>query len=422
MDKPADAPAPLTSLERIQIPEVVVFDTIVKEIGPSIDSALKKAAALAAAITDDASRDLAIAAAERVRDDALKPMEKWREELYVAAWYRPGEEVREVFDTRIKPAKTVIKTIMGHVSDYNLLKERQEKLAREKAEAEARRLREDAERKQKEAEEAERRRQEAEAAEKRRQQEAQAAEERRVKAEAEAKERREREAREAAAAETKRKLDEEEDARLRHAQEAQDQGNGATKADAILESATPISPVLARATSHQDAETLRLEQEQAQRVADEKAQLEREAAAAADLRLKEAEADAARKRREADDAVAAATSAAAAAATTSIATQEESRTFGVDRYVWDLESDGTEKGDEDAVYSLLEAIVMTRKSPYPIPLAYIGYNPKRPQDFRPPKIGEDVTEKRDRFSCPGIKVYIQRDERFKPVRKVGGRR
>lgn len=424
--QPAEQQPP-AALARIPVPEVVVFETIKNDIGPAIDNALKHAAKLAVNIVDDATRDLAVDAVEKLKDDALTPLKRWREEFYMQVWYRPGETVREVFDSRIKPAETAIKTMLGKVSDYNLKKEREEKIAKEKAEAEARRLREEAERKQREAEEAERRRKDAEAAEKKRIEEAAAAEARRIQAEKEAKERLERDAREAAAAETARKLKEEQDARLAHAQEAEAQGNGAAKVETILESATPISPVLAKPEQTKDLETLRLEQEQATRITTERLLRERAESEAAEKRRIEAEAEAQRTRAEAEQAVAAATAAAAAAATTSIAKHEEARTFGVERWVWDLDSDGTVDGDRKAFIAMLEGVIAAIKGQVPIPpgfdpLKFVGFDEDHPEKFRPSAISEAVTESKDKFRWPGIRAYPQRDERLKPRRTVGGRR
>lgn len=414
-------PESTTALERIVIPEVVDFNIIKNTIAPSIDRLITRAdatvAKLAAGIKDDESLALAVREAEALRDNGQDLMKKWREEFYMDGWYRPGEEVREVFDSRLKPLAAHIKTLMGHVSDYKNLKERQAKLAREKAEAEARRQREEAERKQQEAEAAERRARQAAEDEKRRKAEAEAAEARRVQAEKEAQERREREAREAAAAETKRKLEEEERARIVHAEVAQAEGNGDAKVDTILESATPISPVLGKAEQAPDLEAVRLEQENATRVAEEKLLREEAEAAEAERKRKEAEAEAFQKREEADRAAAAAaaTAAAAAAAAASVK-KEDTGTTGTIRWKWDLDSDGTELGDITAVMRVLKAVLEGV-----VPIEYIGYNRKRPQDFRPSKIGEDVTEKHDRFSCPGIRAYPQQDEQLKR-RVVGGRR
>lgn len=413
MDPQPDQPT--TALERIQIPEVVDLEVIRSVIGPSIDRALDQAAKIAIDIKDDATRDLAVSAAEQLQDDAIDVLEKLREEHYIPE-YRRAEAIRELFDPRLKQARTAKKTMLGYVSDYNVKKKREADLARERAEAEARRLREELARKQRELEEAEARRKEAEAAEKRRQEEAAAAEARRVQAEKEAQERREREIREAAAAETARKLKEEEDARLRQAQLAQEVGNGAAKVDTILENATPISPVLAKPEQAKDQETLRLEAEQARKAADLKAEQERQAQAAAERQRQEAEAEAERKRQEVAAAAAAVTSAAAAAASTMVATPVDSRTTTVVRYKWDLDSDGTEKGDIAAVLALLKAIVEGRA-----PITYCGFDPRHPEKFRPAQICEDVTVLKDRFACAGLKAYPQADEQLKR-RTVGGRR
>lgn len=425
-DANADAPAENpNALTHIAIPEVVDLAIIETTIGPAIDVALGKAAKLAANIIDVPSRELALDAVEKIKADAIGPLEKWREEYYMETHYRPGEIRREIFDSRLKPAKVLVKTILGHVSDFNMKLERIEKLAREKAEADARRAREELERKQRELAEAEERRVQAEAAEKRRIKEAAEAEERRIQAEKELKERREREAREAAAAETQRKLKEEEDARIIHAQTAESVGNDAGKVNMILDSATGISPVLAKPEQAKDLETLRLEQEQATRVAEEKLLRERAEAEASEKRRVEAETNAQKARDEVAKAAADLTAKTAAAATTAMVTEESSRTYAVERWVWDLESDGTEKGDKDAVYALLEAILKTRGTPQEVPLEFIGYDPKHPEDFRPPKVGESVSDLKDRFSCPGIRAYPQRDERMKRparARAVGGRK
>ncbi|MDD5301469.1 MAG: hypothetical protein PHS14_00055 [Elusimicrobia bacterium] len=413
-DPPADQ-----SLARIVVPEIVDIDIIRNDLGPSIDRIIARSdstvAKLAVGITDDATMELAVKEAESLRDNGEDLLKGWRETFYMEAWYRPGEAVRELFDPRLKKLAANKKTLLGHVADYKARKEREAKLARERAEAEARRQREAAEKAQRDAEEAERRAQQAAEDEKRRKEEAEAAERRRIAAEAEAKERRDREAREAAAAETKRKLDEEERSRLAHAEVAEAEGNGAAKVDTILESATPIGPVLGKAEQADSLESVRLEQENARKVADEKAARDRAEAEEAERKRKDAEAEAFRKREEADRAAQAATAAAAAAAATGLVKKEDTGTTGTVRWKWDLESDGTELGDIAAVMAIIKAVLDGI-----VPIEYIGYNRKRPQDFRPTMIGEDVTDKKDRFSCPGIRAYPQQDEQLK--RRVGGRR
>lgn len=410
-----------TEIARIVVPEIIDIDVIRNEIGPSIDKMLNRSdstvAKFSVGIKDDESMAMAVKEAEFLRDDGQDLLEKWRETFYMEVWYRPGEKVREIFDTRLKRVIANKKTILGYISDYKNLKERQAKIAREKAEAEARRAREDAERKQREAVEAEARAKQAAEDEKRRKEEAEAAEKRRIAAEAEAKERREREAREAAAAETRRKLDEEERSRITHAEVAHAEGNGAAKVDTILESATPISPVLGKAEQAGSLESVRLEQENAKKIADEKAAREKLEADEAERRRKDAEAEAFRKREEADNALAAATASAAAAAATANTEKQDTGTTSAIMWRWDLESDGTEMGDIAAVMAVLKAIL---DGIYPI--EFIGYNRKRPQDFRPSAIGDDVTDKKERFvQGHGIRAYPQQDERLKR-RVVGGRR
>lgn len=413
-------PQPTNALAPIVVPEHVDFEVIRATIAPSVDKVIARAnstvAKLAAGIKDDETMALAVAEAENLRDNGEDLFKKWREEYYMEEWYRPGEERREFFDSRLKPIAALKKALLGHVADFKALKERQARLAREKADAEARRQRDEAERTQREAEAAEQRAKQAAEDEKKRKAEAEAAEQRRIQAEKEAKEKAERDAREAAAAETARKLKEEEEARIKHAEVAHAEGNGAAKVDTILESATPISPVLGKAEQAPDLEAVRLEQEQARKIADEKAERERLASEEAERKRKEAEAEAFRKREEADKAAQAAAAASAAAAAAADVKKDDTGTTGTVRWRWDLESDGTEMGDIKAVMLILREIIEGRK-----PLEYIGYNPKRPQDFRPPLIGEEVTDKKDRFVCPGIRAYPQVDEQLKR-RAVGGRR
>lgn len=408
-------PAATTDIARIVIPEVLDIEAIRSVIGPSIDKALDQAAKIAVNIVDDATRDIAIDASENLQANAIDILEKLREDHYIPK-YRDAEDTRELFDPRLKKAKAAKKTMLAGVSDYKVRKEREAALARERAEAEARRLREDLERKQRELEESERRRKAAEEAEASRKKDLEESEARRIVAEKELKERQEREAREAAAAETRRRLQEEEDARIKQAEVAQAEGNGAAKVDTILESATPIAPVLGKAEQAKDQETVRLENEQAARVAAEKVAAEQRAQAEAERVRQEAEAEMERKRAEVEAATAAATSAAAAAAATQIATTPDSRTTSVTRWKFDLDSDGTEAGDIAAVMVLLKAIVEGRA-----PITYCGYDPKHPERFRPSQIGEDVTVLKDRFKCPGLRAYPQQDEQLKR-RAVGGRR
>lgn len=427
----SEADQPTTAISKLIVPEIIDFNVIRNEMAPEIDRIITHAnttvAKLAVGIKDDETMALAVKEAEFLRDNGQDLLKKWREEFYMEKWYRPGEEVRDFFDSRLKPIAAHMKTLLGHVSDYKGKKEREAKLARERAEAEARRQREEAERKQREAEEAERRAKEAAEAEKRRIKEAQEAEERRIQAEKELKERQEREARESAAKETQRKLKEEEDARMRHAEVAHEEGSGAAKVDTILESATPISPVLGGASAQvKDMETLRLERENATRVAEEKLLKEEAEKAAAEKRRKEAEAEAFRAREEATAATAAATAAAAAAAAASIPPKTESGTTGTVRWIWDLESDGSVDGDRNAIIAVLRGVVEALDGKMQLPpgfdpLTFIGYDEKHPEDFRPSAITKRVTEDKDRFRWPGIRAYPQQDERLKR-RVVGGRR
>jgi len=390
----------------------VTLEVIMRDIGPEIDNAMQEAARIAASVKDDESREKAIDVSARVQEK-VRSLEGWREEYYVPL-YRQAEKIRDLFDPRIKQGKAIVKTIMAAVSDYNVKRERDARIAREKAEAEARRIQEEADRKRREAEEAERKAKEAKEAEARRKKEAEEAEARRVQAEKEAKERQEREAREAAQRERERKMKEEEDARIRHAEEARDVGN-TQKVDTILDTPTPISPVMASPQVAPDRETLRIEQDLARKAADEKAENERKAQEDAEHKRKEAEDAAAKARAEADEAAAQAAAAAAAAAATSIVKRPDPRTTSVTRWKWDLDSDGTIKGDRDAFLKLAGEVVAGR-----VPIEYLGFEAAHPEKFRPSAINEDVQRLKDGFACPGLKAYPQQDEQLRK-RKVGGR-
>ena len=396
-------------------PQEITLEMMVSEIGPAFDSALDTAGKIAASIKDDSSRDSAVGMAEQVKDklDILSHDPKperddpggLRERYYIPA-YRHAEDIRALFDGRIKQGKAILKTIMSGVSEYNVRKEREARLARERAEAEARRQQEEADRKRREAEAAARRAKDAAEAEERRKKEAAAAEARRIQAEAEAKERADRETREAAARETARKIKEEEDARLRHAQEAHDVGNE-RKVETILDTQTPISPVLGSVQAQKDFETLKLESQQAEKATQEKVEAERKAQAEAEERRKVAEEEAADAKRASDEAAASAAAAAASAAATAVVTRPDPRTTAVIRYKWELDSDGTVEGDTKAFLLLARAVVDARA-----PLEYL-FDPNHPEKFRPQAVNEDVQRLKGEFSCPGLKAYPQRDEQLR---------
>lgn len=390
----------------------VTLEAITRDIGPAIDSAVQDAARVAASIRDDETCARAVDVCAQVKAK-VEQLEGWRKELYEPL-YRHAEKIRDLFDPRTKEAKAVIKTIMASVSEYKIKKERDARIAREKAEAEARRQREEAERKRREADEAERLAREAAEAEARRKREAEEAEARRIKAEQEAKERKEREEREAAQRERECKQKEEEDARIEHAEEAQRVGN-TQKVDSILDTTTPISPVMASPQVAPDKRTLRIESDLAAKVAEEKAERERQAEAEAKRKKEEAEAQAKKAREEAEAAEAAAKASAQAAAASAIVTRPDPRTISVVRYKWDLDSDGTRKGDTDAFLRLARGVVEGR-----LPVEYLGFDPARPEKFRPTAINEDVQRLKGAFTCDGLKAYPQQDEQLRR-RNVGGR-
>ena len=410
-------PSTNKTLERIVVPEIVDMDAITTTLGPSIDQALARASKIAASIVDDMSREVAIDAVEKVQE-SVDILEQWRQKEYHEKYYEPGEEVRSQFDPRIKTGKAVKKLILASVSEYNYLMERKAKLAREAAAAEARRIQEAADLAQKEAEAAEARAKQAAVDEANRKKEAEAAEARRIQSEKDAEERRQREAREAAVAETKRKQDEETAARLAHAEKAEEVGNGDTKVTAILDSVTPISPVVAAPQQATDLEALRIEKKLADDAAAEKALRDKAASEEAEKKRLAAEDDA-RVKREAANQAAAAAAAAQAAASGAIVISKDARTTSVTRWNWDLDSDGTLEGDKKAFLAVLRAFITSQDTENPVPFEFVGFNPKKATDFRPALIGEKVTELKEKFSFPGIKAYPVTSEQM-ARRKVGG--
>ena len=388
-------------------PREVTPEVIYQEIAPAIEDALSRAAKVSAAINSDETRDAAITMAEEVDDQLFKLTHKpdpksgdeggWRERFYVPA-YDLATKLREYCDPTIKKGRIIKETLMSGVSKYNNEKDRQERIAREAREAEARRITEEAARKQREADEAAARAKAAVEAEELRKKQAAAAEARRIEAEKEAKEKAEREAREAAAREIQRKIKEEEEHRLAHAQEAKDQG-AAQKVDGILSNPTPISPTLDIPRQAADQETLRLEHEQAKRLAQEKAEKEAADAAEAARVLSEAKASAAKAKADADAAALAAAT-AQAAVSSAIVTRPDSRTTATVRYSWELNSDGTWEGDIKAFAEFVNAVASGR-----VPREYLTDF----DQFRAPAVGEDVTKLREKFVCPGLRAYPVRN-------------
>lgn len=380
--------------------KVVDAEFIAKEIGPVIDQALAEASRIAANIVDDASRDRAVDLGVLVREK-VKQAEDWRETYYMPA-YRVAKNLASWCDPRIKQGKAVLEILSSGISRFDIQKRREADLARERAEAEARRIQEEAERKQREAEEAERRAKEAAEAEARRKREAEEAEKRRIQAEAEAKARAEEEARRVEREERERKLKEEEEARLRHAQEAEHVGNG-HKVDSILEKPTAIAAVPASVTTARDQETLRIEQELAQKAAQERAESERKNAEEAAQRQAEEQAKAEQKRKEAEDAAVAAKAAqAAVAATAAIAKRPDERVRTTVSWKWALDGDPLV-----AFFKLAKAVVEGRA-----PVQYLGFDPSAPEKFRPTAINKDVQALKTAFVCDGIKAYPQEDKVF----------
>jgi len=170
----------------------------------------------------------------------IKAIKSKREEKY-APLARAVENLREMFDTPIKHLEALKKGLSAAISAHDVDVERQQRIERERREAEARRQQEEYERQRREWEAAEAKRK-AEEERKRREAEEVAAATKRAE---EDRLRREREAIEEAKRKEQEALDEkikaEEDARVQHAEVAQEVGN-VDRVDHILDKPTAIPP------------------------------------------------------------------------------------------------------------------------------------------------------------------------------------
>ncbi len=379
---PAESKTPIQKIE-----------TQVHEIG--ISDAVDRIAKLADGVTDDSSRDLLVTAGSDLATK-LKQAKSLRVQIYEPEMKRVTA-LRGIFDNRIKPAETASKRAIAVVNDYNEKKIREAELVRERAEAEARRVREQAEEKKRKAEEAERQRveaeqhrKEAEEAEKVRQEEAK-------KEAAAAKERAEQERREAEEADRLRKEKEETAARLKLAEEAKRVGN-ADKVDIILDQEKPTVPL---APEIEQAPTT--EQLEAKAKAEEEERLKREEAErhAAELRKKEEDdkAAAVKAKAEAEEAARLAKEAEYKAKTTVVEmVPKDDRIRKVTGWKWRVTN------IKELARAVAEGV---------IPPNFIGYDPLKPEKFRPSAVTTAVTTDKDKFRCPGIEAKAQYGGGFK---------
>lgn len=305
--------------------------------------------------------------------------------------------LRAIYDTPLKMAKLVMESAMSKVSEYNAKKRREAEIAREKAEAEAKRQAEEAARKIREAEEAEAKAKAEAEARKKAEAEAKAREEERKRKEEEDKAAKAEAARKAEAEELERKKKEEEDNRLKHAQEAEDVGNK-EKVEAILDTPKPIAQVAAqvpdqktpeeiKAELEAEAEENRLKQEEETRIAEAKKREDEEKEKA---RL---------KREEADKAVAEAKEVQArVSAAANVSRRPDSRTTSTEKWQYKIEN---AKKFRDLVVAVAQ---MSEKDP--TVLEYLGFNPKKPDEFKATALGKDLIRLKAGFSFPGVTTWL----------------
>lgn len=377
--------------------EVTILDPqVVKaEVVEYVGSVVEDARVLALSITDDATCAQAVDLGQKVKDK-MKWLAGRREAVYEPL-KKATENVRLEYDTPLKLGDQIQKTLAAAVITYKQKKRAEEERIRLAAEAEERRLKEEAARKEREAA-AERdriiRERELEESRKRQaiidEENRKKAEEERVKREVEAKAKAEADARAA-------QLKEEEDRRIANAQEAHDQGLG-DRSEQILETQKPVAPIPAPLPSAAElaakAEAERVERE---RVAEEARKKEEERIAEQKKRdeevatLKRLDEEAAEARARAEE------QAAVAAQAVTVARPEEKMRTSVS---WKYDVPNVE-----ALKKLCLAVAQGRA-----PVEYIGFDPENPGKFRAAAIQKDVTRMKEQFQGEGIGIRTWPEE------------
>lgn len=383
--------------------EMTIIDPgVVKaEVVEYIGSVVEDARVLAVAIADDESCEKAIALGATVKDKI-----KWLKGRRLAI-YKPladaTENVRLEYDTPLKLGEQIEKTLAAAVITYKQKKRAEEEKRRLEAEAEARRIREDAARKEREAA-AERERiiREREVAEQRKRDEA-ATEERRKREAIEAEKRAAEAKAKAEADERARQLKEEEERRLASAQKAHDVGL-AERSEQILEKQLPVAPLPAPLPSAADIEA-QARVDQARR--DEEAARAREAderRVAEEAKRGEEAAHLKRLDDEAALAKAAAAEAEAAASQQMVVNRPDDRMRTDVRWKYDVPTEADFR-------KLCLAIGQNRA-----PVEYGGYDPEQPQKFRGTALlQKDVTRLKQEFNGAdfGIRTWPEEGGSFK---------
>ena len=325
----------------------------------------------------------------------LKQLKGAREKYYDPA-RKVVDALRAIFDTPGKRGKLLVENGMTKVNEYNEKVRREAELKRQEAEAESKRKHEEAERLAREAAEAEAKAKEEAEARKKAEDEARQREEDENRRREEAKAQAEAEARQKAKDEHDRKVKEEEDQRIKLAEEAKRVGIE-EKVDAILDTPKPIADAPAPVVPTKTPEQIKAEEEAA---AEEQRKKDEEQKRIDDAKAREAEeATKARKAREAAEKAEAAAkeSEMAVAASKNISESQDSRTKSNVR--WNYKIGGVEEFKQ----VVKAAAMMCDKDPSV--LEYLGFNPKKPDEFRASKIGTDVTDMKATFQFPGIQAF-----------------
>lgn len=371
--------------------EIVEAEVVKSEIVSYLGNVITEAQAVALAVRDDESANLATDLGVAIKGK-LSWLKVRRKEIYEPL-YAAAERIRNEFDEPLKLGVQLEKTLSAAVIKFKLDKKREEERLRLAAEAEARKIREEAARKEREAE-AERQRVIREQEERERQRVAAiAAEDRRKKAEAAAAEAAERAKIQKEQDERAQRIKEEEDARIRKAEQARDVGLP-EKVESILDRQTPIAAIAGAlpAADKGEAERERQEREAA-------AERSRKAEAEAEQKRRDAEAEGVRKlQAEADAAKAEADAAEAAAASQVSVTRPDDRMRTSVLWKYQVAS-------VDDFKKLCRAIAEGRA-----PVEYGGYDPEAPEKFRATQIGKDLTKLKGEFNGSVIGITTWPEE------------
>lgn len=392
--------------------EIIDASVAKAEIVEYLGSVIDDAQSIANAVKDDVSANQAADLGVAIKTK-LAWLKTKRAEVYEPL-YQATERVRLEFDNPIKLGTQLEKTIGAAVIKYKLDKKREEERLRLAAEADARRIREEAARKEREVQ-AERDRiiKEQEDRERRRR-EAEAAEERRIQAEAKAREDADRARIQKEQDERAQRIKEEENARLAKAQEAQDVGLE-ERVDSILERPTAIAPIAKPLPTKAELEAA-AEADRKRQAEEAAIESQRQAREKEEERLRAEESERMKRmQEEADRATAEAEAAEAAAAAQVSVTQADTRMRNNTSAKYQIT-------DEASFRKLVKAVAEGRA-----PIEFLGFNMKEPAGFRSPAIGKRATEIKNKpdfaalqaeLLAVGITVWLEESGTFKAEKEV----